>query len=381
MGMVYKKRILNSLYNGEKVLELDLFEKELSESSNITIYGAGIVAYGVNVAIKSLFGAHIQRYVVGEVNENPDYIEDCPVLSFREAVKVIEMDLVIIAMPEVYHEEIIKTLKMEGIFRYIAINSHLEFLIMSAYYKQIGQFPCIPEAQCEHGFEIQSAAVYMAKSHKDIVLKSNVNLPEWIKTIQVGAALTDRRQGTITDDSGDNISDLNGLYGELTATYWIWKNDNHKITGLFHYRRVLLLEPSALYMLDEGMVDAILPLPFLCYQDTSWQYGRYLCREDIAIMWNVLKEMSKEYYDAGKIILSGKYLYNYNIVVARKEVFDDYCAWFFPILDRIKVECQAVVRSRKDRYIGRIGELLTSLFFLYNKKGWKIMHGEKKWIV
>lgn len=30
---------------------------------------------------------------------------------------------------------------------------------------------------------------------------------------------------TVTDHTGDNISDKNYLYGELTALYWIWKSE------------------------------------------------------------------------------------------------------------------------------------------------------------
>ena len=39
------------------------------------------------------------------------------------------------------------------------------------------------------------------------------------------------------DDEGDNISNKNKTYCELTAQYWAWKNMEADYYGFFHYRR------------------------------------------------------------------------------------------------------------------------------------------------
>ena len=55
--------------------------------------------------------------------------------------------------------------------------------------------------------------------------------------IQVGAALTNTRFYHAQDNTGDNISDKNPHFCELTAHYWAWKNIRCDIIGLNHYRR------------------------------------------------------------------------------------------------------------------------------------------------
>ena len=55
--------------------------------------------------------------------------------------------------------------------------------------------------------------------------------------IQVGKAISEYDLGIIGDDTGDNISQKNPSYCELTAQYWAWKNVDCRYIGLCHYRR------------------------------------------------------------------------------------------------------------------------------------------------
>ena len=80
--------------------------------------------------------------------------------------------------------------------------------------------------------------------------------------IQVGAALAQEHfSGFLYDDTGDNISERNRSYCELTAQYWAWKNYKADFYGLFHYRRYFVFDPSAKCNDDWGNItfDRITP--------------------------------------------------------------------------------------------------------------------------
>lgn len=75
--------------------------------------------------------------------------------------------------------------------------------------------------------------------HRDFEIPSNAN--KAYKPIMVGNYTGESQY--LRDNIGDNISDKNLYYCELTACYWIWKNDNASdIVGICHYRRYFQME-------------------------------------------------------------------------------------------------------------------------------------------
>lgn len=360
-----------------------MIKESIEKCNRLFIYGAGIIGYGVYEAVRELYKCSASSFIVSDSNDNPKEYAKLSVITISEYCKQKETgDLILVATPPEYHETIVVTLKLYNCNEYILITPDIEYSLMGSYFKQFIGITCIEDIICTNHTIPNDTTVYMAISHKDKLLTKQYIEPEYVKKIQVGKANTDfiNTDADCFDNVYDNISELNSLYGELTATYEIWKNYKHDITGIFHYRRILDVTHKDLCVFNNG-VDVILPLPFVCYPDSSGQYGRYLCNEDIEIMKDVLYEMHPELEADIKKALNGKYLYNYNMLIARKEVFNDYCEWLFPMLSKITKRCEESNGNRFPRYIGRIGEVLTSLYFSINIRKWKITHAPKIWRV
>ena len=71
-------------------------------------------------------------------------------------------------------------------------------------------------------------------THKDVPLPQH----PYFLPIQAGAALHELIPNYQPDNDGENISEKNPHFCELTCHYWAWKNlKNVDIIGLNHYRR------------------------------------------------------------------------------------------------------------------------------------------------
>ena len=190
--------------------------------------------------------------------------------------------------------------------------------------------------------------------------------------IQVGKSTTDIDLGYIGDDTGDNISEKNPYYCELTAQYWAWKNLTCDFIGLEHYRRHFLCRFS-LDKLDQLMknVDVVLAAPKYL-QSSVWFYlERYLTLEDVFIFYKILigKEVDKKIVDR---YLSGNMDIRFNMFFMKKELFDEFAQWQFDILG----ECEKYIKkgsyTRLRRIYGYFGEVLLPIWCL--QKGLKFKY-------
>ena len=85
--------------------------------------------------------------------------------------------------------------------------------------------------------------------------------------------------------------------------------------------------------------------------------------------------------EAARAILAGPYLYNYNMLIARAAVFDDYCAWLFPILAHVRAHAPALFPpDTHTRVCGHLGELLYSIYMISRRDRLRLLHVPKVWL-
>lgn len=328
------------------------------------IYGAQVVAYGAFRAVMELCGRKPECFVVTRPEGNPDEINGIPVRT----PEVLRRDwLVVVGVTELLQGEIVSSLKGRGFENLFILTQREEHRLMSAYFARIGKFPAATVQKQDLETDI---VLYEVRNHRDQPLRTRPALRDFERSIQAGAALSDKRVAPLTDDTGENISAKNKQYCELSATYWVWKNTGHAWTGIEHYRRHLLVTPNML----GGDVDAVLPLPYLCYPDTMAQFRRFVSGDVQQALLRALKTLHPLEYGEYEKILYGPYQYTYNIFCAKRAVFEDYCGWFFEITGHMEIMSDKVPEIRETRALSYVAEVLTNLYFTYNQGRWNIRH-------
>lgn len=199
-----------------------------------------------------------------------------------------------------------------------------------------------------------------------------------LKYIEVGARLHTKHFLELLDDVGENISDKNLSYNELTALYWAWKNDKTSlIKGLCHYRRYFVDQASNLPISNDKINDILSKKDIICRKTNLKKPSikhiesnmSALRPEDIPVVYEILDSLyGQKYIHAFNCVLNRNWNYLYNMFIAKAEVFNAYCAWLFPILDEIskRVDYNVLVGNEK-RIFGLWAEYLLSVFIEANK--------------
>lgn len=186
--------------------------------------------------------------------------------------------------------------------------------------------------------------------------------------------------GYLKDNSGDNISEKNANYCELTGLYWAWKNLDADYIGLAHYRRHFCLKSSKgdkwqKILTKEQLEpllqkhDIILPNPRNYFIETNYdQYVHAHHAEDLDTTRQILQERYPNYLPIYDDYMKRTIGHRFNMFIMKKEIFDAYCSWLFEILFELEKRLDISDYSKNDaRVFGFVSERLIDVWIENNK--------------
>lgn len=237
--------------------------------------------------------------------------------------------------------------------------------------------------------------IFIVTHKENPVLSNDILVP-----IQVGTnpSITDT---ILRDNTQDNIGNKNSNYCELTAAYWIWKNEKKAdYVGICHYRRYLNfyndwynLKPSAQKKITtenfkntklfhtsskklEKKIASILSEydVILCrpYKFKKGSLTDNYCEEHRKEDWDLTKQIILEKYPEYKDSITsfldeGTLFHMGNMMVSSKEKFDNYYAWLFSILFELESRVTIPEDAYQARIFGFISERLINLYMYHHK--------------
>lgn len=232
--------------------------------------------------------------------------------------------------------------------------------------------------------------------HKNsIIPESTIYLP-----IEVGASkrsvhLADCQR----DDIGENISNLNYSFSELTAQYWMWKNLDLEFYGQCHYRRYFYLGSKQYEMNDHAQIeeevldsvssskfvldnksliveaienyDIVAPLSWDVSKAPTPQGYKMSVREhmiaydlisdrDIEQLIEITDKLVPEWATGVRRYLEGREYIGYNCFLMKRELFNKFCEKEFAIL--LRFAGRDSFEGLEERLCGYLGEILFSVF-------------------
>ncbi len=246
--------------------------------------------------------------------------------------------------------------------------------------------------------------IFVTYKEKHRILKSDILTP-----IQAGRAIANEViPDTIGDDTGENISNQNDIYSELSSIYWVWKNyekvDNPDYVGFMQYRRQFLFDVKNIE-LKHRWIGSFYKFKYLrrnllnSFSDknirkvvTNYDYlipdwhdvrdvnvktvkAEYLTYTDGAneeifdCFIDICKRKIPEYIEEIQNIENGNKVLACNMFIFKKELFFKYCEFAFSILfELVDKTNQRGLNISSQRFAGYMAEKLLSMFVMKLEK-------------
>ena len=202
--------------------------------------------------------------------------------------------------------------------------------------------------------------------------------------VQAGAACHPRLAYT-GDDTGDEISEKNGLYCELTALYWGWKNllPSLDALGLCHYRRYFQEPGEKKPVTEETLARLLAETPVILPKKRNYrietgesQFVHAHGEESLRILREVLGDKYPGYLAAFDRNMGKTAGHRFNMMIMKKGQMEAYCSWLFGVL----FETEKRMEKPEARIMGFLAERLTDAWIETTETPYrelKVYHTEK----
>ncbi len=249
----------------------------------------------------------------------------------------------------------------------------------------------------------------LVSCHKPVCVPScDAYLP-----VHVGSLGKPGIKGYQRDDQGENISDRNFTFCEMSGQYWAWKNLNADYIGQCHYRRYFTFDDGSHEANDHGQIEVdclsshslasygiddesriraalddvdLLRAPYWSVKGVPTPTGPKKTVRDHMVAYGLVTqgefdrlielchEIHPEYEGDLISYLDGSDYLGYNCFIMRSQLFDRLCDFEFSILRRFDDEYDYANKTITHRRIcGYLGEVLYSTFVNHvTKEGVKI---------
>jgi hypothetical protein len=216
--------------------------------------------------------------------------------------------------------------------------------------------------------------IMLVAAHKQYPMpKDPMYLP-----LHVGKAGKNLDLGFQGDNTGDNISEKNPTFCELTGIYWAWKNLDGDYVGLSHYRRYFRGKPgrdkwACILTGDQAAklletTDVLLPKKRRYYIETVYnQYIHAHPKEGLDLALSLAAAQGANYAQAVEHLKQRSWTHIYNMFLMKRDIFDRYCQWLFDILFQVEAQVDISAYSAYDRRVfGFLSERLLDVYLEAN---------------
>lgn len=185
------------------------------------------------------------------------------------------------------------------------------------------------------------------------------------------------------DDTGENISEKNPYYCELTGLYWAWKNLDADYLGLAHYRRhfsVKVKQDKKASVLTKSQIDkllenndVILPKKRNYFIETIYShYAHTFDASQLDITREIISEKYPDYLNAFDNVMKSTKAHMFNMFIMKKSFADKYCEWLFDILSELEKRIDiSDMNAFEARLFGRVSEMLLDVWLTKNNLSYK----------